>query len=91
MPVIVLIILSSLGWLMSVVAVMSLSGVGLWSVLGIWLCLIAVFGLTLRRAVASGTGAASRLQMELAADLEALGERGRGAAASAGDVAARRI
>lgn len=90
MPVIVLIILSSLGWLMSVVAVVSLSGVGLWSVLGIWLCLILVFGATLRRAVGSGNGAAARFQMELAADLEALAERDLGVNA-AGDVMARRF
>lgn len=91
MLVIVLIMLSSLGWLMSVVAVMSLSGVGVWTVLGIWLCLIAVFGVTLRRAMVAGSGAAARLQQELATDLEALAEWDRGANAAGRDGAARRI
>ncbi|RRH73913.1 hypothetical protein EG244_11530 [Falsigemmobacter faecalis] len=88
---IVLIILSSLGWLLSVLAVISLSGVGLWSVLGIWLCLIVVFGVTLRRALSAGSEASSRLHYELAADLDALRERRSEANSSARAAATRRI
>ena len=77
MFVVLLVIMTCLGWVLSILAVATLSGAGVGPVLLIWVGLMVLFGsMVLRAATRSGSSESYRAQ-EWAAELEALEELGR--------------